>query len=191
MTFLKQFNVSISEKDKNGSTPLHWAAYLGCELSVLLLLAWEHPTNCYDNDGLTPLHLGTMAGNIRIVRYLLMKGAERLQKDNIGRTAIDAATENHMNALIPLLQPPGILETVGIRPPLTPYTEDWCSFLTFFCLYFGGNLYILIFVLLDEEDLSIQGLVHVLIILATAILFVIVTNKDPGYINHVPGQTLL
>ena len=83
-----------------------------------------------------------MAGNIRIVRYLLMKGAQRTQEDFKGRTAIDAANENNMTALIPLLEPPGLFEKIGIKPPLSPYTEDWCSFLTFIFLYFGGNLFV-------------------------------------------------
>ena len=49
-----------------------------------------------------------------------------------------------MTALIPILKQPGILEKVGIRPPLEPYTEDWCSFMTFILLYFGGNAFVII-----------------------------------------------
>ena len=114
---------------------------------MLLLLAWNHPTDVQDHDGLTPLHLGTMAGNIRIVRYLLMKGAQRTMEDMKGRTAIDTAIENNMSALVPLLEPPGILVRVGFKPPLAPYHEDWISFFTFIFLYSKGNLFILFFVL--------------------------------------------
>ena len=61
-----------------------------------------------------------------------------------------------MNALIPLLQNPGILEKLGIKPPLAPYTEDWCSFLTFIFLYFGGNFFIFVFFIIKRDTLNIQ-----------------------------------
>ena len=85
-----------------------------------------------------------MAGNIRIVRYLLMKGAQRTLQDYKGRTAIDTAIENNMTALVPLLKPTGFLERIGFKAPLAPYHEDWCSFLCFIFLYVAGNAFVLI-----------------------------------------------
>jgi ankyrin repeat protein len=37
--------------DEKKSTPLHWAAYLGCELATAILLSWKAPVNLQDTDG--------------------------------------------------------------------------------------------------------------------------------------------
>ena len=39
-----------------------------------------------DNEGQTPLHLAASYGNTRIVRRLLLKGANRYLKNNEGKT---------------------------------------------------------------------------------------------------------
>lgn len=82
---------SITHEDEKGGTPLHWAAFLGCEMASSLLLSWNSPVNMRDHDGQTPLHLATMAENGKIIRYLLLKGADRTIKDNKGLTASDLA----------------------------------------------------------------------------------------------------
>jgi len=43
--------------------------------------------------GLTPLHLGVISGNSRLVRKLLIKGANKNTKDKNGKTAFDLAKE--------------------------------------------------------------------------------------------------
>ena len=50
---------------------------MGCEISASILLSWKGRIDHKDNDGHTPLHLATLAGNSRIVRNLLIKGADR------------------------------------------------------------------------------------------------------------------
>jgi ankyrin repeat protein len=78
-----------------GGTALHWAAYYGCEWAMNYLLAWESEgINHPDNEGLTPLHLGSMSGNSRVVKRLLIKGADRNIKDNKGFLPSDIAKEN-------------------------------------------------------------------------------------------------
>jgi len=80
--------------DIKGSSPLHWACYLGCENAVNYLSNWKIDINKADLEGgLTPLHLGVISGNSRLVRKLLIKGANRDIKDKNGRTAFDLAKE--------------------------------------------------------------------------------------------------
>jgi ankyrin repeat protein len=42
----------------------------------------EQAINKTENEGLTPLHLGCMSGNSRVVKRLLIKGADKLRKYN-------------------------------------------------------------------------------------------------------------
>ena len=77
LVYLKDLGLPTDELDEKGGTALHWAAYMGCESAASVLLAWPVKVNHQDNDGHSPLHLATIAGNSRIVRNLLLKGAER------------------------------------------------------------------------------------------------------------------
>ena len=70
--------MNFNEKDLKGGTALHWAAFYGCEQAVNYLLAWNKlDINEQDNEGLTPLHLGCMSGNSRVVKRLILKGAKK------------------------------------------------------------------------------------------------------------------
>lgn len=87
-----QGKVDYNEVDEKGSTPLHWAAYSGSEEVVSYLLTLEKiKINLKDSDEQTPLFLATLYGNTKIVRRLLMKGANRYIKNKKGELAIDIA----------------------------------------------------------------------------------------------------
>lgn len=97
--------MNFSEKDSKGGTALHWAAFYGCEQAVNYLLAWDlGDINVQDKEGLSPLHLGCMSGNSRVVRRLLIKGADRALKDNKDKTASDIAKENDFNNIDKMLK---------------------------------------------------------------------------------------
>lgn len=59
--FLTNHNMNVDEGDNNGSTALHWAAYLHCEISLTYLIAWGAGVNIQDIDGNTPLHLAVLS----------------------------------------------------------------------------------------------------------------------------------
>ena len=81
--------ISLTSLDNSKSTPLHWAAYSGAEETVSYLLTLPQiKINAKDLDGQTPLILATLYGNTRIVRRLLMKGANRNIKNNEGQLPI-------------------------------------------------------------------------------------------------------
>lgn len=80
LVYLKNLGLDPCALDNKKSFPLHWAAYMGCETSSAVLLAWGCDTEGQDDDGHTPLHLASLAGNSRIIRNLLIKGANRSVK---------------------------------------------------------------------------------------------------------------
>lgn len=74
-----QHEVSYFGLDDKHSTALHWAAYLGSDQAAALLLAWDKEKKLIDEqdtDGHTALHLATISGNVKIVRTLLLHGAD-------------------------------------------------------------------------------------------------------------------
>lgn len=58
------------------------------------MLAYGSNTNARDAEGMTPLILSTICGSMKIVRMLLLGGADRNMKDHKGRTALYMVTED-------------------------------------------------------------------------------------------------
>lgn len=80
--------------NKNG-TALHWACFLGYEISVNFLCSLNSQNlDLQDIEGLTPLHLGVVSGNSRVVRKLLIKGSIVDIMDKNNKKALDVAKEN-------------------------------------------------------------------------------------------------
>ena len=81
--------------DLKRSTPLHWASYSGSEKIVEYLLAQEEiRIDEKDLDGHTPLHISVAYGYSKIVKKLLIAGADRRRKNAKGQTALEIANQN-------------------------------------------------------------------------------------------------
>ncbi len=75
-----------------GRTALHVAAaYYACEILCDALLRAGADINARTNEGATPLMLAAKSAKLRLVKFLLQKGADPLLKDNKGKTAYDYA----------------------------------------------------------------------------------------------------
>jgi len=57
----------------------------------------------FDEQEQTPLHLATIYGNTRIVRRLLIKGADRTLRNGKGEKPIEIAMENEFNNIARML----------------------------------------------------------------------------------------
>jgi hypothetical protein len=115
---------------------------MGCEMAASLLLALKASVNEQDLEGQTPLHLAALAGNSKIVRCLLVKGADRqikvgIKQDSLGRTALAVARERKHEQLFSMLEEPGWLSECALRPPLRPYRR----------VYFSMSVYLILFIL--------------------------------------------
>ena len=75
--------IDINSRDQLNSTALHWAGYTNSEQIVAFLLSESSLAclDCQDNDGNTALMLSVLYGNTRVVRRLLIKGADRYIKN--------------------------------------------------------------------------------------------------------------
>lgn len=79
--------ISLSSLDNSKSTPLHWASFSNSEIVTEFILAvGVIDLDLKDIQGQTPLHLAASYGNTRIVRRLLLKGANRYLKNNENKT---------------------------------------------------------------------------------------------------------
>ncbi len=94
----------ITEKDKGGSTPLHWAVYSSAEDFLLFLInlnvfktieAKLNFINQNDNQGNTPLHLCITSKSSRIALKLLQNGANPNIRDRKGNTPLQLAIDKN------------------------------------------------------------------------------------------------
>ena len=184
LAYFKNKGLSIVGLDEKGATPLHWAAYLGCELSVFTLVSWSVSVNCQDSEGLSPLHLASTNGSTQIVRLLLLKGANPLCSDYRGRTPIDFAKDYGFTKVINLLNPPSFLSSIGIRAPSRPIHRKWSLcilFITLLALSTCTNLYLTLNTpYIYTAASTIQWILLALILI-----------KDPGYLRSIKTQSLM
>ena len=61
--FKEKYKMDPQKNDNVLSSALHWAAYMGSDLSLDYLATWNLEIDKKDKDGFTPLHLAVMTGN--------------------------------------------------------------------------------------------------------------------------------
>jgi len=89
----------------DGTTALHWAAYMGDERAVAAMIRAKANVNARGEGGKTPLHLAAAFGKTAVVGLLLDAEAEvNAQQTVDGRTALHAAAAaGHVEVLKLLL----------------------------------------------------------------------------------------
>ncbi|KAK4719973.1 hypothetical protein R3W88_018311 [Solanum pinnatisectum] len=99
----------VNVNDGKGATPLHLAARQRRADCVHILLDNGAlacaSTDGYGFPGSTPLHLAARAGSLDCIRELLAWGAERLQRDDLGRIPYTIALRHKHGACAALLNP--------------------------------------------------------------------------------------
>lgn len=91
---LYAFPEVLGARDKDGATPLHYAADEGSKPVCELFISAGADVNARKNDGVTPLHIAATLGKTEIVRLLLDHGADPNVKDTKSRTPLSLAVEH-------------------------------------------------------------------------------------------------
>ncbi|EMS59786.1 E3 ubiquitin-protein ligase XB3 [Triticum urartu] len=99
----------VNVRDDTGATPLHLAARQGWRRCVHVLLEngaiVSASSGAFGFPGSTPLHLAARGGSLDCVRQLLSWGADRLQRDSVGRIPYEVAVKRGHVACAALLTP--------------------------------------------------------------------------------------
>jgi palmitoyltransferase len=193
IVWLAEQGLSPETFDKNGSTPLHWACYMGNEEAVSVLLALGVKVDRQDANGQTALHLATSSSHSGIMKSLLFKGASRELKvrprqDNQGRRPLEIALSKDLDKLTWMLKEPGCLSDLSLRTPLRPYQRS------------SGLLYFILTVIQACSAVVVgsvwaDSLAHLAVYLALSVLsgtlLALTHFKDPGYVLPAPGMSLV
>ncbi|GET85552.1 hypothetical protein, conserved [Leishmania tarentolae] len=93
--------LSPQQRDVEGHTLMHWAAYRNSpSMCHYLLDHWGYDVDAQDSHGRTPLIWAAREGFAETIELLLSRGADRRIVDNDGRTALQhARIRNHPEAV--------------------------------------------------------------------------------------------
>ena len=83
--------IRMNERDNDGFTALHWAAWSGLPACTEKLVKAGMDINATENSGFTPLMLAAMRGNAETVQKLLQLGADATRTRANGDTAASLA----------------------------------------------------------------------------------------------------
>lgn len=100
----------LGARDKDGSTPLHCAAWKGHVEAVQLLLgagADVGAKSSNDHYGDTPLHAAAHGNQKDVVQLLIERGADVNARNPAGRTPLDETTVHNATAAAKLLAAAG------------------------------------------------------------------------------------
>lgn len=111
----------VTQKDPNERLLLHWAAVMGKQRLVELLLGYpECPVDEADDTGATPLILATLKGSLSICKMLIERGANVNHANANGHTAVKyAGSKSHKEMLAYLLDcggDPNARDNIGDTP---------------------------------------------------------------------------
>lgn len=96
---------AVGAVNKDGWTPLHFAAYKDQSAAVSLLLNLSADVNANEKDWFTPLMLAAQEGHAAVVGILLQHGADVGHREKTGWTALHfAAQEGHLEVVQSLLR---------------------------------------------------------------------------------------
>ncbi|XP_077217128.1 putative protein S-acyltransferase 23 isoform X2 [Tasmannia lanceolata] len=92
---ITRYGADFDPPDKDGRSPLHWAAYKGFADTIRLLLFRDAYQGRQDKDGCTPLHWAAISGNVEACTILVHAGTkqELMVKDNAGFTPSQLASD--------------------------------------------------------------------------------------------------
>jgi hypothetical protein len=94
----------LEQRDEEGHTPLHFAAYMGASETAKVLASLGADVNAQDSDTLSALMIAAYYGHAETVRMLQDCGADAHLKSGTGKTALIYAEESGRASIVEMLK---------------------------------------------------------------------------------------
>ncbi len=104
-TIIKKKIDDVNKVDRNGRTPMHYAALDGNLEVVKLFLKYNAKVNPNDNDGYTPLHYAAINGHLEVVQHIVKHSANVNQINNrVNSPVYYALLKGHIRVVLYLVE---------------------------------------------------------------------------------------
>ncbi|XP_065208838.1 uncharacterized protein LOC135837476 [Planococcus citri] len=102
--FIKSGAFVNAKNTDTETTPLHYAAWKGCDKIVGILIQHKANTNAVCSQGFTPLHYAAKFSHLKCVKILLLHGAIYNAASNNGKTPANFTTDKNIVNLFKLIE---------------------------------------------------------------------------------------
>ena len=177
--FYKKYKMDLESTDENQMTALHLAAANGMENSVIYLLSLGINPNLKDKNGYTALHYAVKKNQIRIIKKLLQKGADRtIEEHKTKKTPVMLA--KNKPEILEIFRKKGICEKLFFKPDISQKTlcsnKNMIFFIVLHLLIFA-----LVFLILIPDFNNLPFSISYLSISCLVfILYFALSFSDPG-----------
>ena len=177
--FYKKYKMDLESTDENQMTALHLAAANGMENSVIYLLSLGINPNLKDKNGYTALHYAVKKNQIRIIKKLLQKGADRTIEDHKNKKTPVMLAKNKPE-ILEIFRKKGICEKLFFKPDISQKTlcsnKNMIFFIVLHLLIFA-----LVFLILIPDFNNLPFSISYLSISCLVfILYFALSFSDPG-----------
>lgn len=190
-----EVRMSYVEADVFGRTPLHLACLEAQVGTGMLLIVWNEELDKIDKEGFYPLQLAVLSQCYKLVRNLLIMGADPKLRDSKNNTTLELAHKRGDHSIISLLVTPNQQEKTfcsNLNPfshkigPVKPSPSRPVLFLLLSLFRIG----IISTTILPNMNI-ICAIPSILLFLLTIIFFLISCCKNPGFTKNPKNYSLL
>ena len=187
LVYFKNLGLSPEEKDLGGRIPLHLSLIEGHDSAALYLTVWTTDLNSQDNEGMTALHFAALNNSYRVARNLILRGANKSLKDKQGRSPCDIALSKQnlqIKAILVGFTQEADKKCLTFQPfkKKIKQVKNSNTHIVAYILIFLLRSSFIILVLWPRLSLALI-LTSLALILLDAVLFILTSIKDPGYIK--------
>ena len=100
----RKAGVALQLANMRGETPLHLAAFVGCDEIVKILIEEKVALNPQNVDGETPLHMAAWQGHLKTAQILIKAGASTSVRSKKEKTPLDFARQQNHPEIVKALQ---------------------------------------------------------------------------------------
>jgi len=188
--FNKKYNMDLKDLEENHMNALHLATISGMDNSVIFLLSLGLNPNIQDKYGFTALHYAVKYNNIRIIKKLLQKGADKNIKENKTHKTCEMMAKNKPE-IIEIFRKKGVCEKLFFKPDITQ--KSLCSNKNMF-LFIALHLlifFITFFILVPYFNNTAFSISYIIISLIVFCLYTILSFSNPGKLINNQYKDLL
>ena len=188
--FNKKYNMDLKDVEENHMNALHLATISGMDNSVIFLLSLGLNPNLKDQYGYTALHYAVKHNQIRIIKKLLQKGADKYLKEaKTNKTPVMMA--KNKPEILEIFRKKGVCEKLFFKPDITQ--KKCCSNINmlFFIILHIMIFCLTFFILIPYFNNTYFSISYMVITGLVFILYITLSFSNPGRIVNYQYKDLL